>query len=71
MTLSRRRQRDLSRAEFPLFVADLEQAFAFQHVIDFILPAVGVRALLLAGLETVSVAEESVGLEDSIFLHLV
>src|SRR5581483_987189 len=58
------RQGDFSRAELALFVADSEHAAAFKHVIDFVLPRVGVRRLLLAGLETVSVAEKSLGFED-------
>src|SRR3990172_5737560 len=71
MTLSRRRQHDLPGAEFPLFVADLEQTFAFQHVINFVLAAVGVRALLLAGLEAVGVTEKSVGLKNPVLFHLL
>jgi hypothetical protein len=71
MILPRWRQRDLTGTELPLLIANGKHAAAFENVIDFILARVGVRALTLSRLETIGVAEKSVGFEDAVLFHFL
>ena len=57
--LSSRREHDFAGAELALFIPHRKHAFAFEHVVDFILAAMSVQALLLARLEAIGVAEET------------
>src|SRR5258705_13654516 len=67
--LPRRRQHDLAGAELALLIADGKQPLAFKHIINFVLPGMGMGTLLLARLETIGVAKEAVRFEKAVLLH--
>jgi hypothetical protein len=66
-----RRKRDFSGPQFALLITYFEKPTAFENVIDFVLTGVGMGSLLLAGLEAVSIAKESIGFEDGVLFHLL
>ncbi len=71
MILARGRQHDLSRPQFLLLFSHFEHAPALDHIVNLVLTSMRVRLLLLPGLKTVKIAEEPIGFEDPILLHLL
>ncbi len=69
--LSGRREHDLTGSEFALLIPHREHTLALENVVDLVLPAMSVETLLLAWLETVGVAEKSVGFEHAVLFHLL
>ena len=69
--LSGRREHDFTGPELALLIPNREHALPFENVVDLVLPAMSVETLLLAWLETVGVAEKSVGFEHAVLFHLL
>ena len=69
--LSGRREYDLTGPEFALLIPHREHTLALENVVDLVLTAMSVQTLLLAWLETVGVAEKSVGFEHAVLFHLL
>ena len=62
---------DLTFSQISLFVSDLKQPSATDHVVNLVRTVMGMRSLHLARLETIEVAEESFGFENPILFHFL
>ncbi len=69
--LSSRREHDFTGPELALLIPHREHTLALENVVDLVLPAMRVGTLLLPRLETVGVAEKSVGFEHAVLFHLL
>src|SRR5688572_33465281 len=71
MSYTFRRHEQIAGAHVQLAIGQQEQTFAFEHVVDLVLPGVRVQRMLLAGLAGIEPDQQPRRLKNSGLAHLL